>query len=166
MIDDNTPRGLVQMSDYLKVRRELEQVREELAYANWRLGDGAGDDERCVIAGARLKIRRGEIKYVLRLVRSAPMPVLVSDQIETTRVIICRLRSEIKKAGGDPKMIQTIDSVGYMIKRSDLPWFEVWVPELFRPLGDVMGERQLADYHRDTRGNRGKQDPTSQSGVR
>lgn len=155
--DDETPRGFVLKADYIKVRQENERLREDLIYAKWRLGENAGDDERCVVAGRRLGLRRGDMKFMLRMVRSSPMPVLTADQLDTTRVYVCRLRAAILKADGDPRLIQTVDGVGYMVAKHGLQWLEGWVPELFRPLADVMGEFQLANFHRDTRGPRDRQ---------
>lgn len=159
MLSDDAPRGFVHMRDYLRERREVEALREELVYAKWRLGEGAGDDERCVIAGSRLKLRRGDMRFFLRVVRASPMPVfcMADDHPDSTRVYACRIRKAIARDGGDPKIVQTIDTVGYMITRSGLLWAQGWVPELFRPLPDVMGEFQAANYQRIEGGSRGQQ---------
>lgn len=160
---DDAPRGFVHMRDYLAVRREEERLREELLYAKWRLGEGAGDDERCVVAGSRLKLRRGDMRFFLRIVRASPMPVFCAsdDSPGSTKVYACRIRKAIGRDGGDPKIVQTVDTVGYMITRSGLIWAERWVPELFRPLPEVMGEFQAANYQRIEGGVRDQQGSSS-----
>lgn len=142
MTDDETPRGFVQLSEYHRSRREIEQLREELAYAHWRLGNAAGDKERCVIAGWRLKLRRGDMAFLLRMVRANGRPIFVTDdERHTAKVYVCRVRAMLRANDGDPRMITTVDTVGYALTKAGLSFVETLIPELFRPLADVMGDQ-------------------------
>lgn len=147
MTDDLQIRGMIHMREYVKLRQELELVREELRYAQWMLGNGAGDDERCVIAGHRLKLRRGDIRFLLTMIRAAPRVMFAVDHV-SSKVYACRIRAAIRKDGGNPRMIQTVDLVGYQVTSEGIEWMKGWIPELFRPLAEVARDYTAPDFKR------------------
>jgi len=149
MTDDDTPRGFVPLREYLAQERKIEQLREELEYARWLIGQDVHDELIVKVAGRRLRpywtsnptASCGDMRLLLRLVRSYPMAVRNIEKRH--QAMVCRLRGAIASAGGDPRLINTLTDIGYSLSKPGIEWLKGWAPELFTPIGEVM--RQYAE---------------------
>lgn len=131
-------RGHVPISIYASAQKRIEQLEDQLQWAHYLLGDAAGDDARCAIVARRTGMRRGDIKFLLRLTRMYPR-IAFSD-LKVDHVYVCRIRAEMRKSNIAPRQLQTVNGVGYGFTAAGQAWAESWAPELFRPIAEVMGD--------------------------
>lgn len=137
----DAPRGFVPMRDYLRLERELEDVREELAAARQQLRPLTAPDHAMLLRHRipRLTPDQSRLLELVSRARSICSVDWLSETLEistetgtSVKTQVWHINDRIRSAGGPGYTVRGQAKVGgYSLTPEGRAWLEANVPELF-----------------------------------